>query len=94
MSIKSITAIIAVARLLLSSRRIMKDAREAMYSSRPGGAMKDDDRFRLVTMESRVRELEARLKEAEGSVRKLTTAIYALGAVSAAALALAVIKMA
>lgn len=94
MAIKLLTAVVSVARLLISSRKAMKEAREAMSPVRSGAGMGDEERMRLVSMEGRLKELEARLEASEGSVRKLTTALYALAAVAIAALALAIIRLA
>jgi len=94
MSLKLLTAAIGVARLLVSSRKMIKEARETVKHGRAGDSMPDHEAARLISIEHRVLELEARLEEAQISIRKLTTALYALGAVAAAALALAIIKLA
>lgn len=94
MSLKLLATAIGVARLLISSRKAMKEAREVMGSARAGTGIDGEDRMRLTSMGVRLREIEARLDELQGHVRRLTTALYALAAVAVAALALAIIRLA
>ncbi|HBG46629.1 MAG TPA: hypothetical protein DDW94_06510 [Deltaproteobacteria bacterium] len=82
--------------LIVTGKRVIKVSRAVLGSIRQERGPEPDEglKDRLAAMEFRVERIEAEVEELKRSVRRLSSALYALGALAAIALLLALIKLA